>query len=289
MEQHEMATEAYYNNIIEYYQSTENSYRDAWYLEKVQAIHYGYRDDKVKSFPESLERMNEVMMELAAIKKNDKVLDAGCGVGGSSIYLALHKGCSCTGITITPRQVEHAGKYAAEKGVSDLTEFRVMDYCDTTFPDNSFDVVWGCESICYATDKEQFIREASRILKPGGRLVVADGFVSSFSNNDHPVIRNWLNGWQVNYLETPGRFSGFMQASGFNQIAYHDITKYTRQSSRRLLMMYFAASIYGFWKTITFRNRWTKIQKANIKACLYQYKGMRKALWGYGIIVGVKN
>ena len=50
------------------------------------AIHYGYWDEKVRSFPQSLLRMNEVMMEAARIKSTDKVLDAGCGVGGSSIF-----------------------------------------------------------------------------------------------------------------------------------------------------------------------------------------------------------
>jgi hypothetical protein len=50
--------------------------------------------------------------------------------------------------------------------------------------------------------------------------VVADGFVTDFENNDHPVIRNWLDGWQVNYLESPQRFQQFMKSTGFSAIRY---------------------------------------------------------------------
>jgi ubiquinone/menaquinone biosynthesis C-methylase UbiE len=59
-----------------------------------------------------------------------------------------------------------------------------MNYCATNFPNESFDIVWGCESICYADDKDQFIKEAWRLIKsPAAGLVVADGFVTDFKNN----------------------------------------------------------------------------------------------------------
>ena len=78
----------YHKKIIQYYIDTENSYKDSWDLNNSLAIHYGYWDDKVNSFPQSLLRMNEVMIEAADITAKDKVLDAGCGVGGSSIFMA---------------------------------------------------------------------------------------------------------------------------------------------------------------------------------------------------------
>ena len=106
------------------------------------------------------------MAEVAKIKSSDAILDAGCGIGGSSIFLAERIGCSVTGISLSERQVNKAKELAIEKKVEANVDFKVMNFCVTNFPDENFDVVWGCESICYADDKEQFIKEAYRVLKP---------------------------------------------------------------------------------------------------------------------------
>lgn len=275
----------YHQKIIDYYRDTENAYKDSWDLNNSLAIHYGYGDEKVKSFPQSLLRMNEVMMETAAIKSTDKVLDAGCGVGGSSIFLASALRCEVTGISLSERQVEQAAVNAKQRGVEGLVDFKVMDFCATDFPDASFDVVWGCESICYANDKHQFIKEAYRLLKSGGRLVVADGFVTMSEYNDRLVIRKWLDGWQVKSLESPSRFKNLLNLEGFVNVEYRDISKYVAHSSRRLLKYYFLAKLYLWWKTLTFSSKATAMQRKNIKACWHQYWGLKMQFWQYGLFV----
>ena len=147
-----MNSSEYHQRIIQYYKETENAYKDSWALEKSLAIHYGYWDDKVKDFPASLLRMNEVMMEMAKIRATDRVLDAGCGVGGSSIFMASTLGCRVTGISLSQKQNDQARLNAAKRELGSLADFFEMDYCHTDFPDHHFDVVWGCESICDAPD-----------------------------------------------------------------------------------------------------------------------------------------
>ena len=77
-----------------------------------------------------------------------KVLDVGCGVGGTSRFIAKQlsgKDSLVTGITLSPNQVARANELAVEQKVSNV-EFKVMNALEMNFPDNSFDVVWGCES-----------------------------------------------------------------------------------------------------------------------------------------------
>jgi cyclopropane fatty-acyl-phospholipid synthase-like methyltransferase len=276
------------NEIIEYYETTEASYIDGWDLNNSFAMHYGYKDATTKTFGDTLLRMNQLLADAAKIKTSDKVLDAGCGIGGSSLYLAKQIGCTCIGITLSEKQVEKANRIAITLGKEKLVDFQKMNFINTSFEDSSFDVVWGLESICYATDKEQFVKEAYRLLKPGGRLIIADGMVTKFENNEHLIIKKWLLGWRVKFLESPDRLQQFYTNAGFKNVQYTDITENTKASSKRLYWIYYGSKLWGFWKKITFRYKWKKLQEQNIDACLYQYKGMQQGLWGYGMVFGEK-
>ncbi|MBL7728903.1 MAG: methyltransferase domain-containing protein, partial [Dinghuibacter sp.] len=240
----------YYEQVAEYYNTTRNAYADGWDLNNSLALHYGYKDHTTKTFGDTLLRMNEVLMQAAAITGADKVLDAGCGIGGSSIYLVERTGCQCTGITLSGQQAAEARALAKKKGLEKQLDIELRNFMQTGYPDAQFTVVWGLESICYASDKAAFVREAYRLLQPGGRLVIADGMVTQFAHNEHPVIKKWLQGWQVNYLESPERFQQFFAEAGFTDIRYTDITRHTKASSRRLLLLYYGASMWGLWKKL---------------------------------------
>ncbi len=283
-----MQLNQYLQSIKEYYETTEASYVDGWDLNNSLAMHYGYKDDRTKTFGDTLLRMNAVLAETAQIKPTDKVLDAGCGIGGSSIYLAKNIGCHCIGITLSEKQVKKGNELAAKLNLANKVSLQQQSYLQTNFTNESFDVIWGLESICYADDKAAFISEAYRLLKPGGRLIIADGMVTKFENNENPIIKKWLHGWRVNYLESPKRLVDFYTLQGFKNVSYKDITAHTKGSSKRLYWIYFGSRLWGWWKKLTFSYRWTLLQEANIDACLYQYKGMKKNLWGYGMVVGTK-
>lgn len=283
-----MLKDKFHQEIIEYYDKSEDSYRTAWDLNNSLAMHYGYKDDNVKSFAESLMKMNEVMMKAAEIKSTDKVLDAGCGVGGTSIYLALNARCEVYGITLSSKQVNTATENARRKKVDNLVRFREMDYCKTDFPDHSFDVVLGCESVCHALNKEDFIKEAYRLLKPSGRLLICDGFVASFEDNKHPLMQKFLNGFKVNYLESTERFQNFMSEAGFKNTATRDLTKEVSHSSRRMYKIQIAAKIFfGLRRLLLFKpmSAW---EKGNLETGRAQYFAIKKGIMKYAIVTGKK-
>ncbi len=225
-------------DIIKYYRTNEFAY-GLW----GRNMHFGYWDKDTKTLRQATQKFNEVLAHTASINKNDRVLDAGCGVGGASIYLAKKIGCHVTGITICPRQVDQAYKDAKKEGVAHLTEFYEMDYLATAFKDNHFDIVWGLESICYAESKEKFIHESYRILKNGGRFIVADGFASkrTYVGKEKKLMQRWLDGWIVNYLDTPDDFKLFAGEAGFHNISYRDVTDNVSFTSK---LMYYVSFLF---------------------------------------------
>jgi len=99
------------------------------------------------------------------------VLDVGCGIGGSARILARDYGLNVLGISISPAQVERAGALTSP-GVN--CRFAVMDALALELPNRSFDAVWSVEASPHMPDKQRYADELLRVLKPGGRLAVAD-------------------------------------------------------------------------------------------------------------------
>lgn len=274
--------------IVNYYDSAEIDYKLIWNLRESLALHFGYWDDKVKNFQQALGRENEVIAEMAHIKNSDFVLDAGCGIGGSSIFLAKKFGCKVIGITLSQKQADMAIKNARRNGVAGNTEFIVMDFENMNFPNGKFDVVWGIESICHATSKKKFIEDSYRILKPNGRLIIADGFATRdyFTDEEKNIMQKWLSGWRINFLETQDNFEAFSKNIGFREISFTDVTKKVMPSSKRLYKYSFPAMFFG--KIAEFLKVRTKTQTGNIIAARYQHTALLSGLWKYGIFYATK-
>lgn len=275
--------------IIEYYEKNEYDYRLLWDLDRSMALHMGFWDEKTKNFPHSLRRENEWLAERAKIIKTDRVLDAGCGVGGSSVYLAKNIGCQVTGITLSERQKELATENAQKNHCEQLANFLVMDYTHTIFPSESFDVVWAIESVCHAQDKRDFVNEAFRLLKKGGRLILADGFMSekdSFTNEEMEITKKWLNGWGVNELEKPSIFQNYCKEAGFSEVHYQSAKDLIMPSALRLY--YYSFPVFVCSKIGQLLGLRTQKQTDNVKSAYYQYIGLKRDLWTYGIVFAVK-
>ena len=278
------------NDIITYYNTCENSYKDACHLEECQAMHLGIWDNGIKNLKQALFRENQKLAELGTIKSTDYVLDAGCGVGGSSIWLAKNIGCKATGITIVDSQVQKATQYAQKFSVSEKVNFLKADFIKMPFENNTFDIVWAINSVCYANPKTDFIAEAYRVLKPGGRLLLSDSFQGKEILTDSEKIllyNKTYNGWIVDHLATPDQFLNDMKKIGFKSQSYVDNSNITMKSVKRLYYWFFPAALYNFFSKFMGK-KFTKIQLENTNMIPHLYQSFKKGLWQYGMIVGVK-
>ncbi len=270
--------------VVAYYDETWIDYRVLWLNNDNLAVHFGYTDDSTRSHTDALKNMNRILADRVQIQPGERVLDAGCGVGGSSLWLATERNAEVVGITLAARQAAMARSNAARRGLTDRVQFDVADFTATPFPDASFDVVWAVESLCHASHKAAFYQEAARLLRPAGRVVVAD-FVRAARPLDptgERLLHEWLDGWAVPDIDTSVEHLDHLAAAGFTEPRLDDVTVHTRPSLRRLYRMaYWTYPLAVLGRVTGIRS---EIQHGNVIASIRQYQALQYGAWFYGIL-----
>jgi cyclopropane fatty-acyl-phospholipid synthase-like methyltransferase len=175
------------SDIITYYDDCEIDYKWIWHLKDQSALHYGYWTEDTEHIGVALQNTNKFVSDQLAPQEGDQILDAGCGVGGTSRYLSQRFNVHVHGITLSEKQVKTATELTSQVQLKGSAEFSTQDYCHTSFPNDHFDCAYAIESVCHAQEKEDFLKEAHRILKKDGTLVVAGFFATKniVSEADH--------------------------------------------------------------------------------------------------------
>ena len=270
-------------NVARYYKETHWQYQGLWTGNSSLALHYGYWDQDVEGHIAALHRMNEELACRAHISAGDVILDAGCGWGGSSIWLTQNYDVRTLGINIEPKQVEKAKEKARLFGVDERASFALADYHQINVPDNTFDVVWAIESVCHSDHKRAFAREACRVLKPGGRLVVSDFFRTSRNLHapDERALLQWLWQWVIRDLATFQEFKTDLELAGFVEVKVDDATQNIRPSARRLLITGLSTAPWAMlFRAVGFH---TDLRHGNWKSSILQYQALKRGTWRYGI------
>jgi len=162
-------------------------------------------------------RGREATVELASrapFRPGLRVLDVGCGLGGTVRYLASEHQCQAVGIDLTREYVEVANALADLVGLKQRVEFRQASALDMPFDDGSFDVVWTEHVQMNILDKRAFYAEIARVLAPRGRLLFHDIFQGDGGPLHYPVP--WAEDSSISFLAAPEAVRGILEELGFS-------------------------------------------------------------------------
>ena len=214
---HERAVAQYYDD------ATPGFYIRGW---NPDHIHFGlFEPGEILSesagLARAVERMIDVIVAPAGIRAEHRVVDAGCGTGGTAIHLARRHGCTVNGVNISREQLKLAEKKARDAGLDDRISFAYAD-CSQHLPfaDDSADVVVNIESACYYSDRSRFLQEVRRILKPGGRIAAMDWMARDGlqPGQREKYIEPLCVAWTIHSLESRSTYAEQLRDAGLTVV-----------------------------------------------------------------------
>jgi SAM-dependent methyltransferase len=189
-------------------------------------MHFGYYRRGMNPFAREamLDEMNrEVLRRLRLDTAAPRILDMGCGLGATLRSIARQlPNAELHGITLVPWQLEQGRLLNRTGPGAGSIALTLGDYERAPYPSHSLDAVYAIESSCYAADvnKSAFLKEASRLLRPGGRIVVADGFLGpgKMHGPQRRIFHTLLDCWAIDTLGEIDAFTGELARLGFLDI-----------------------------------------------------------------------
>lgn len=176
-----------------------------------------------------LEQMNrEVLHRLHLTSPHARILDMGSGLGATLRSIACRfPSAELHGITLVPWQLDQARRLNHSDPQTANIQLSLADYEHTAFPSESFDALYAIESSCYSAgpSKSRFLREAHRLLRSGGRIVVADGFVGpgKFRGPQRAIYRKLCDCWAIENMGQINAFTSELDRNGFLDIVVEQI------------------------------------------------------------------
>lgn len=225
--------------VIGYYNVTQRFYELLWHG-KALGLHYGLWTGNVSNRKEAILKENEVLANYANIKAGSLVLDAGCGIGGSGIWLAKERNAQVISLNLVNKQLTRGKELVGKKGLSQKVDFVEGDYQKLPFENDAFDVFWSLESIEHATDIDSLIREAFKVVKPGGKIVIAATFLGERKISDEE--RRQMEVGQAaagcfNDFRTADAVSKVLKQIGFMCVKNLDVTEWVMKSAEHMAKM----------------------------------------------------
>ncbi|MBK4730668.1 methyltransferase domain-containing protein [Oxynema sp. CENA135] len=282
-----------YENIQQFYDESSTLWESIW----GEHMHHGYYpspDERSRDRRQAqIDLIEELLTQTSLHLSQDlntlthSILDVGCGIGGSSLYLAEKFDATVTGITLSPVQAQRANERAEAAGLD--CNFQVANALEMPFENNSFDLVWSLESGEHMPNKKQFLQECYRVLKPGGTFIFATWCHRNVAPPEPPLTeserRHLANIYRVYYLPyviALNEYEQIAEAIGFCQIHTEDWSAnvapfWDRVIESALEPQILLELLFSGWKTIQ-----------GALALGLMRDGYKRGLVRYGVLYGSK-
>jgi SAM-dependent methyltransferase len=174
-----------------------------------------------------------VLRELLAVSSRGhaRVLDLGCGVGAATRFLAGRVPARLYGVSLSGRQVALAQRWPSGESLLGQCSFHEADFCSLPAHLSAelrpIDLAFGIESFVHAGSAHAFFREASSVLRPGGRLVLVDDFVAS-TDGPLTLLEDVRSGWHMHSLLTMASVAAAAESQGLFLADSVDLSSFQR-------------------------------------------------------------
>lgn len=222
------------DSVRTYYDENTNLFLKFSGHKKAQNIHRTLWMENTKSIEDALNTSNELIKaEIDSVApQNARIADLGCGVGASLFYIypRLQNPAPALGLTLSPVQARLAGESAGQLGLQDQIRFAEGDFTSVPLPSDSLDAVYSVEAVCHAVDPEKYFKEAGRLLRKGGKLILVDDYQATrtFNPSEQKWLDAYIKGWYVPGVRTVEQTINFADKYQLQIQKNDELTPYLR-------------------------------------------------------------
>ena len=217
--------------IQNFYDNSTPLWLSTW-GEQMHHGYYGPNGDRKVDHKQAQVDMIEALLEWGqAPLQVSRFLDAGCGVGGSSRYLATKfSSAEGLGVTLSPVQAENGQRYNQKAGLADRLEIRAQDlFTLDAEQEGQFDIIWSMESAEHMGGKVKMMRLFESLLRPGGQLLMATWChretPPALTKKDDKILQNICDLYHLPPLVSVSSLHAAAETAGFQNVATDDWSK----------------------------------------------------------------
>ncbi|MGM0498078.1 MAG: methyltransferase domain-containing protein [Bacteroidota bacterium] len=217
-------TRNYYNS-----EDAHNFYYRIWGGEDLHLGIYKHPDEDI--YTASRRTIDRMASYADKIDENTKIIDLGGGFAGSARHLAKKYGCQVVVLNLSETENQRGRRMNKEQGLDHLIEIIDGNYNNIPFEENTFDIVWSEDAILHSDDRNKVMKEAARVLKPGGDMIFTDPMQTD--NCDESVLQPIYDRINLSSLGSPSFYKEAAKREGlklmkFEEMPQHLINHYAR-------------------------------------------------------------